>query len=70
MTKVELGFVPDPFEKRVIQQTKDDIAARLDGHEISQVKIVLKKRPDNQIAFQFVGDPDNVEKAKRLLGIY
>jgi hypothetical protein len=70
MPIIEVGFVPHPFEKTLIEQTKEHIRDRLQGAEINRVKIVLKKRPGSQIALQFLGDPDGADKAKRLLGIY
>jgi hypothetical protein len=70
MIRFEMDFESHSLEKPLIRQTKEDIRARLEGHEIGSLKIVLKKRPGRQIALQFHGDPENVEKAKRLLGIY
>lgn len=70
MVKVELGFAPNHFEKAMIEQTKHDLKERLHGHDLGRVKIVLKKRPGNQIAFQFLGEQDGVDKARRLLGIH
>jgi hypothetical protein len=70
MIRIELGFVPDRFEKAGIEQTKEDILARLNGHEFERLKIVLKKHVGNRIDLQFLGEPQEVEKARRLLGIY
>ena len=71
MVKIEVGFEPHPFEKSVVEQTKEDIENRLQGHDFGRFKIVLKKPPHSQhIALQFLGDPESCEKAKRLLGIY
>jgi hypothetical protein len=70
MPIIEVGFNPHPFEKTMIEQTKEHIRDRLAGADINRLKIVLTKRPGGQIAFQFLGDPDGVDKAKRLLGIY
>jgi hypothetical protein len=70
MPIIEVGFDPHPFEKTLIEQTKEHIRSRLAGEEIHRLKIVLKKRPGSEIALQFVGDPDGVDKAKRLLGVY
>ena len=70
MIRFEVGFEPQPLEKPLIQQTKDDIRARLEGHDIGGLRIVLKKRSGSQIALQFLADPETVEKAKQLLGIY
>jgi hypothetical protein len=71
MIRIDVGFEPHPFEKALIEQTKDDIENRLQGHEFGRFKIVLKKgHGTQQIALQFLGDPDSCEKAKRLLGIY
>ncbi|HKP02445.1 MAG TPA: hypothetical protein VJU77_03700 [Chthoniobacterales bacterium] len=68
--RFEVDFVPHSFEKAGVEQTKDDIKARLTGHEFARLKIILKKRLGNQIELQFVGDPQDVERARRLLGIY
>ena len=55
----------------MVEQTKQDIQARLTGHEFGRFKIVLKKPPHSQqISLQFLGDPESCEKARRLLGIY
>jgi hypothetical protein len=71
MAKIEVGFEPHPFEKAMVEQTKQDIQSRLHGHEFGRFKIVLKKPPHSQqIAFQFLGDPESCDKARRLLGIY
>ena len=71
MVRIDVDFHPHPFEKAVVEQTKDDIQNRLHGHEFGRFKIVLKKPAHSQqIAFQFLGDPESCEKAKRLLGIY
>jgi hypothetical protein len=70
MVKIEVGFAPERFEKDMVEQTKDDIMAKLQGVELGRVKIVFKKRPGHQLAFQFIGDPDAVDKTKQILGIY
>jgi hypothetical protein len=71
MVRIEVGFEPHPFEKQIVEQTKEDIENRLNGHEFGRFKIVLKKgHGSQQIALQFLGDPESCEKAKRLLGIY
>ena len=57
MVKIEVGFAPEGFEKAMVQQTKEDVTAKLQGHELGRVKIVFKKRPGHQLAFQFLGDP-------------
>jgi hypothetical protein len=44
--------------------------AKLQGFDLGRVKIVFKKRPGHQLAFQFLGDPDAVDKTKQILGIY
>ena len=48
MVKIEVGFEPHPFEKALVEQTKDDIQNRLHGHEFGRFKIVLKKPPQSQ----------------------
>ena len=71
MVRIDVGFDPHPFEKAVVEETQEDIQNRLHGHEFGRFKIVLKKPPQSQqIALQFLGDPESCEKAKRLLGIY
>ena len=69
MIYFELGFKPNAFEKTTIEQTKADAQQRLEGQLLEDLKIVLKKLPGNQIVFHFVGDPDSVDRAKRLLEI-
>ena len=70
MIRFEVDFVPHAFETAGIEQTKEDIRNRLQGHDFSRLKIVLKKRIGNEIQVNFVGDPQDTEKARRLLGIY
>lgn len=71
MVRIEVGFESHPFEKALVEQTKQDIQARLHGNEFGRFKIVLKKPPHSQqIALQFLGDPESCDKAKRILGIY
>lgn len=71
MVKIEVDFEPHAFERPLIEQTKEDIQNRLHGHEFGRFKIVLKKpQHSQQIAFQFLGDPQDCDKARRLLGIY
>ena len=70
MIRFEVDFVPHELERAGIEQTKDDIRNRLQGHEFARLKIVLKKRIGNEIELQFIGDPQDTEKAQRLLGIY
>jgi hypothetical protein len=70
MVRIEVGFLPQGFEKRLVAQTKEDLQARLAGHDLEDVKIVLKKLPTTPIMFQFIGESDAVEKTKALLGIY
>jgi hypothetical protein len=68
MVRLEMGFKPGWFERKLIRQTKLDIIRRLRGHNFRLLRIVLKKR-DGRVAFQFFGDIDSIEKAKELLGI-
>ena len=70
MVKIEVGFAPEGFEKKMVQQTKDDVMAKLQGLDLGRVKIVFKKRPGHQLAFQFLGDPGAVDKTRQILGIY
>ena len=68
MVRLEMGFRPGWFERKLVRQTKLDILRRLEGHKFKLLRIVLKKR-DGRVAFQFIGDAGSVEKAKDLLGI-
>ena len=68
MVRLEMGFKPGWFERKLIRQTKLDILRRLEGHSVGPLRIVLKKR-DGRVAFQFIGDTGTIEKAKNLLGI-
>jgi hypothetical protein len=71
MIRIEVGFDPHPFEKAMVEQTREDIQNRLQQHEFGPLKIVLKKSyGGQQLAFEFVGDPESCDKARRLLGIY
>lgn len=70
MIRFQVDFTAHPFEKPAIEQTKEDIRSRLEGQDIQELKIVMKKPLGGQIALQFLGDPQTVEKARRLLGIY
>jgi len=70
MIRFEVDFVPHELERAGVEQTKDDIRDRLQGHEFARLKIVLRKRIGNEIELQFIGDPQDTEKARRLLGIY
>ena len=70
MIRFEVDFVPHELERAGVEQTKDDIRDRLQGHEFARLKIVLRKRIGNEIELQFIGDPQDAEKARRLLGIY
>ena len=70
MVKIEVGFAPEGFEKRMVQQTKEDVMTKLQGLDLGRVKIVFRKRPGHQLAFQFLGDPDAIDKTKQILGIY
>jgi hypothetical protein len=70
MIRFEVDFVPHPFEKAGLEQTKEEIRARLEGHEFNRLKIVLKKKIGNEIELQLIGEPQETEKARRLLGIY
>ena len=68
MVRLEMGFKPGWFERKLVRQTKLDILRKLNNHKFKLLRIVLKKR-DGRVAFQFVGDTTSVEKAKDLLGI-
>ena len=68
MVRLEMGFKPGWFERKLVRQTKLDILRKLEGQEFKLLRIVLKKR-DGRVALQFVGDGPSVEKAKDLLGI-
>lgn len=68
MVRLEIGFKPGWFERKLVRQTKLDILRRLHGHDFGLLRIVLKKS-DGRVAFQFFGDVGSIEKAKDLLGI-
>ena len=68
MVRLEIGFKPRWLERNLVRQTKDDIHRRLEGHRFGPLRIVLKKR-NGRVAFQFFGDDDAIDKAKKLLGI-
>jgi hypothetical protein len=68
MVRLEMGFKPGWFERKLVRQTKLDILRRLQGHDFRLLRIVLKKH-DGRVAFQFFGDVGSIEKAKNLLGI-
>ncbi|MFL6514449.1 MAG: hypothetical protein ACJ8M1_05440 [Chthoniobacterales bacterium] len=68
MVTFKIDFSPNAFERRMIQQTKEDVQARLRGHELGRLMIVLKKA-GHRVAFQFLGEPEGVDKAKGLLGM-
>ena len=70
MTQIEVGFEPKPFEKHHIGQIIYDMRLRLEGHEISRLKIILSKAPGHQIVPTFRGNPESIEKAKKLLGVH
>ena len=70
MLTFAIEFQPHPYEKQQIELTKDELRNRLAGHDIQRVKIMLRKLPGNQMTFAFRGDPDNVAKVQRVLGIY
>jgi hypothetical protein len=70
MVHIEVGFTPDDYEKRMVEQTKEDVLQRLEGCDLGSVKIVLKRRSGSQMAFQFLGEAAAIEKAKQLLGIH
>ena len=70
MIQFEVDFVPHAFEAAGIEETKEDIRNRLQGHEFSRLEIVLRKRIGNEIELQFIGDPQDTDKARRVLGIY
>lgn len=57
------------FERRLVNQTKEDIEQRLQGYDLGFLRIVLKRRPGFGFAFKFVGPAEAVEQAKSLLGI-
>jgi hypothetical protein len=69
MIRFVVDFTPHPFEKRDVNQTIEDMRERLSGR-VDRLKVILKKHVGNQISFKFVGEPETVETAKRLLGIY
>ena len=69
MVRIEVGFTPTGFEKRMVKQTKKDVAARLQAYDLDNVKVILKKLPDGRLVFKFLGEEYDVDKVKGLLGI-
>jgi hypothetical protein len=69
MLSIETDFIPGPFERRVVKQTKQDIQQRLQGYDLGFLRIVVKRKPGFGFAFKFIGPAESVEKAKGLLGM-
>jgi hypothetical protein len=68
---IQVGFEPHALEKPLLGQMISDIRAKLAGHDMYSLKIVSKKTPfKGEVVPTFHGDPDSIEKAKRVLGIY
>ncbi|MEP7015700.1 MAG: hypothetical protein ABI925_09690 [Verrucomicrobiota bacterium] len=67
--RFDMDFVPSWLERRVVKQTKEDVKQRLQGHGPGFLRILLKRRKPGRFAFQFFGEAETVEAAKRLLGI-
>ena len=70
MIRFDVDFTPHPLERAGIEETKEDLRTRLEGHDIQDLRIVLKKPVSGKIELQFRGEPAMVERAKRLLGVY
>ena len=71
MIRIEVDFQPHPLERQAVEETKEDIRNRLNGHEFGPFKIVLARSPGSrQFALRFLGDPESCDKARRLLGFY
>jgi hypothetical protein len=70
MIRFELDFEPHPFERPLIEQTKNDVRNRLIGHSISRLLVTLRKAfGSNNIVLHLRGDDEDVRKASRLLGL-
>ena len=70
MILFKLGFEPHPFEQATVEQIKSDVRSRLAGHEFFRLHVALIKDFRKEIIMQFLGDVEEVEKARRLLGVY
>jgi hypothetical protein len=70
MVLITVGFEPHSFEKGTIEQIKNDVRARLAGHEFARLSIALLKDFRREITMQFRGDEQEVAKARRILGAY
>jgi len=70
MVVIKVGFEPHFFENRAIEQMKQDIEARLAGHDFARLSIAFIKDFRREIVLQFRGDDQDVARARRLLGAY
>lgn len=68
MVLIKVGFEPRSFETSAIEHMKNDIRARLAGHEFARLSIALLKDFRREIVMQFRGDEQEVAKARRILG--
>jgi len=70
MIRFELDFEPHPFERPLIEQTKNEVRDRLQGHSISRLLVTLRKAfGSRDILLHLRGDEEDVLKARRLLGL-
>ena len=70
MVTVQIGFSVQGFEKYAVERTKAELLEKLQGYGFDRLRIVMKRLPGARLDFEFFGDPDQVENARRLLGIY
>lgn len=68
MIRFELDFEPHPLERPLIEQTKDEVRNRLQGHSISRLLVTLRKAfGSSDILLHLGGDEQDVLKARQLL---
>jgi hypothetical protein len=68
--RFQLDFEPHQFERPLIEQTKDEVRNRLEGHSISRLFVTLRKAfGSSNIQLHLRGDDEDVRKASRLLGL-
>ncbi len=70
MVRITVAFEAHSFEKGTIEQMKNDVQARLAGHEFARLSIALLRDFRREIVMQFRGEEQEVAKARRILGAY
>lgn len=70
MVTFQVDFEPNnPFEQQVVAQIKEDMRSKLDCHEFSRLKVILRKNVVKEIVPLIKGDEEDVANAKRILGL-